>query len=621
MANLAGKVFEVQTSDGERWTAADVFESRSAAINQAEALLDTNQFHAVQVIADSDRAGTEIVFEKEADVKPDGKLISIVAIDEAAVCRELDDFYGFDSRRTVGRLMRQYLDEHGLTALELAYSTMHLRLLERNDTLFSQAVQKIAGLQATEMGEKPVDRADALYKAIAEIKDRAGAFDEADGFAAVIKDKGLADAVAQINLSVAKKDRVFMARFALARYLRSAVDWNAKLENLATQAVDGIEDPARVYLDEAFAEILDGSMALMELLGGQPDMGTASRAIARLAVGRCPIPKNPLGCIKAVNDVMARIDLPLTRGVLYDRVAREIASTRPLTREGKECDRHLFVTLLRDLIELAGLEGGPAIAEAVARRARIVLSSDEDLSLDDAVSRVLDLLPHRAVRLGFLLDLVVSPLGQENQGVIFGMLGRIVGQLSSITSFLPDGSSHEMLNDTLESLKGRLTAEGLPESWRKGISEALDHVAKRNAASAQMKTVKPYAFDEATQRIIAMNPESDSFKAGEVLFEEGEVGDRAYLIKSGEVEILYKVGNGERILARLGRGEIFGEMSVIDSQPRMASARVVEDTELAVITRENIEARLSRLENSDMVLRRMIDVFLSRLRGEARLHE
>jgi len=621
MANLAGKTFEVQTSDGERWTAADVFESRSAAIDQAEALLETNNYFAVQVVADSERAGTEIVFEKEADDKPDGKQLSISSIDEAAVCSELEDYYGFESRRTVGRLMRQYLDEYGLTALELVFNAARLSLLERNDTLFPQAVQKVAGLQASELDVKPADRAEALYSAVTEIKERAAEYEEADGFAEVIKDKGLADAVAQVDLSIAKKDRTFMARFALARYLSAAGDWNTKLELLVDLAVDGIDGAALNYLDEAFAEILDGTTGLMELLGGQPDMGTATRTIARLAVGRCPIPKNPLSCIEAVNGVMGRFNLPLTRRILHERVAAEVASTRALTREGKEQDRQLFVTLLRDLIELAGLEGGPKVAEAVTRRARIVLGTDEDLTLEDAVSRLLDLLPHRAVRLGFLLDLVVSPMGQENQGVIFGMLGRIVGQLSSISSFLPDGSSPELLQDTLDSLKGRLTAEGLPKSWREGISEALDHVAKRNASTIRDNKIKPYVLDEQTERILAMTPDTDAFKAGELLFEEGDVGDRAYLIKSGEVEILYKVGNEERVLARLGKGEIFGEMSVIDEQPRMASARVAEDTELAVITKENIESRLARLENSDMVMRRMIDVFLRRLRGEARLHE
>ena len=118
-----------------------------------------------------------------------------------------------------------------------------------------------------------------------------------------------------------------------------------------------------------------------------------------------------------------------------------------------------------------------------------------------------------------------------------------------------------------------------------------------------------------------MTPDHDAYAVGDTLFEEGEPGDQAYLVKSGEVEIVRKIGNEELVLARLGRGEIFGEMSLIDNQPRMATARISEEAELAVITRENIESRLDRVAQSDMVIRRLIDVFVTRIRGEARLHE
>jgi CRP/FNR family cyclic AMP-dependent transcriptional regulator len=130
-----------------------------------------------------------------------------------------------------------------------------------------------------------------------------------------------------------------------------------------------------------------------------------------------------------------------------------------------------------------------------------------------------------------------------------------------------------------------------------------------------------YKLDEETRRIIAMTPDQENVAKGQVLFEEGDTGDQAYLIKEGEIEIVRQIGNTEHILARLGRGDIFGEMALIDNQPRMATARVAADAELAIITRENIEARLNRLAQSDMVVRRLIDVFVTRIRGEARLHE
>jgi len=621
--NLAGKTFEVQTSDGERWLTAGVHPGRSQALEQAEELLGAGRWMGVRVIADSERAGTETVFEKMLDAAE--KPLQVVAIDSAAVCRTTDDLYGFEARRTVGRLMREYLDEYGLSALELAFDAMRLMLLERDERLFPQAVQRVAGLQAKELGVKPVERSEWLYAAVGEAKDHArdaAAGEAADAVAAIIAERGLAAGLAQVKTSVPGKERPRAIRFALARYLQGGGDWNAKLDRLAALGAEDPGDDARPYLDEALAEILDGAAAVTDLLGGQPDLGTANQALIRLAVGRCPIPPNPISCIEAVNSVFGRLKLPLSRAILYERVARELGSTRALTREGPDRDRDMFVTLMRDLVELAGLEGGPTVAQAVVRRARIVLGGDENLQLADGISRVLDLLPHRAVRLGFLLDLAVSDLGAENQTIVFGFVGRLVQQISSVTAFLPPGSSTEQLHATVESLKSRLTAEGLPESWRTGIAEALDSVSERGAAAAASGiAARSYATDEETRRIIAMNPDHENFAAGNMLFEEGDPGDQAYLIKSGEVEIVRKFGNEEMVLARLGRGEIFGEMSLIDNQPRMAGARIAEDAELAVITRENIESRLGRLAQSDMVIRRLIDVFVTRIRGEARLYE
>ena len=104
-------------------------------------------------------------------------------------------------------------------------------------------------------------------------------------------------------------------------------------------------------------------------------------------------------------------------------------------------------------------------------------------------------------------------------------------------------------------------------------------------------------------------------EAGDVLFDEGDAGDQAYLIKSGEVEIFKKINDEVVVLATISRGDILDEMSLIDNQPRMASARVVGEVALTLITREDLAARLDKLNESDKVLRRLIDVFVDRLRG------
>ena len=75
------------------------------------------------------------------------------------------------------------------------------------------------------------------------------------------------------------------------------------------------------------------------------------------------------------------------------------------------------------------------------------------------------------------------------------------------------------------------------------------------------------------------------------------------------------------MLATLDRGEIIGEMSLIDNSPRMASARALTDLKLSTITRDSLQGRLDRLEENDRVLRRLIAVLVSRIRGQAQSPE
>lgn len=623
MGNLAGKIFEVQISDGERWTVAGIHQARSAAIAEAEDMLSSRDILAVKVIAESERTGSsDVVFEKSND-KGFSKTITIVPILEASMCSALDDLYGFEARRTVGRLMRHYLDEHGLTVLELVFDSARLKMIERDDVLFPQAVQRVAGIQARALNIKPAARADQLYQLYGQLKDAAVKSAGVSRLHAMLKDRGLRELADHIERSVEENDRERTLSAVLAHHLGEAADWNRKLQALAVfgQEAD-LGEFAISHLDQVIAEILDGAAALKDLLGGQPDVAAAHRMIILLAAGRCPTPKNAITAIADVNDAIARLDLPLSRRVLYERIAVELGGTGQLTRDDKKAERAAFVGLVRELTETAGLAGGPKVSEAVTRRARMVLSQDvDDLSLDDGLSRVIDLLPHRAARLGFLLDVAVSGLGQRYQQNVQTALARVLEQMTSLASFVPKNCGPEMLQSAIAAIKVRLSAEGLPESWRRAISEALDGVMTKSEKAPDDPFSDVYEVDEETLEMISAPLDKNKIAAGAVIFEEGDPGDIAYLIQSGSVEIVRKLGNGEEILATVGRGEIIGEMALIDRQPRMATARVVEEAELTVISAENMRARLKRLAGSDKVLRRLIDVFVGRLRGEARLAE
>ena len=82
---------------------------------------------------------------------------------------------------------------------------------------------------------------------------------------------------------------------------------------------------------------------------------------------------------------------------------------------------------------------------------------------------------------------------------------------------------------------------------------------------------------------IAEIAEEQPFAAGEPVFAEGEPGDALYLVVEGVV----RVHRGARHLAQLGVRDVFGEMAVLDSQPRSASVTVLKDAVLLKIGRED----------------------------------
>jgi CRP/FNR family transcriptional regulator, cyclic AMP receptor protein len=76
------------------------------------------------------------------------------------------------------------------------------------------------------------------------------------------------------------------------------------------------------------------------------------------------------------------------------------------------------------------------------------------------------------------------------------------------------------------------------------------------------------------------NIETRFFKAGTTIFREGEEAHELFVIKSGEVRI--QIGN--RTVSELSADHIFGEMALIDNQPRSASAIAVTDVELVPVS-------------------------------------
>ena len=124
-----------------------------------------------------------------------------------------------------------------------------------------------------------------------------------------------------------------------------------------------------------------------------------------------------------------------------------------------------------------------------------------------------------------------------------------------------------------------------------------------------------WAFSDLPQT--PLNTFKDSFerlfaKAGEELFREGDPGDTAYIVDSGVVRVSRKSPFGEELtLAHLTRGDLFGELALVDDAPRSATVTAVTECEIITLRREVF---MTELYAEPERIQELLKVFSHRLR-------
>ena len=106
--------------------------------------------------------------------------------------------------------------------------------------------------------------------------------------------------------------------------------------------------------------------------------------------------------------------------------------------------------------------------------------------------------------------------------------------------------------------------------------------------------------------------EKKMMNGGRYVFREHEAGDMAFVVESGEVEIVKANDAGDiTVLATVGRGGMFGEMALIDDKPRMASARCKGDVSLIVVSRDMFK---KKLEGTDRFIKALLNILSDHIR-------
>ena len=86
------------------------------------------------------------------------------------------------------------------------------------------------------------------------------------------------------------------------------------------------------------------------------------------------------------------------------------------------------------------------------------------------------------------------------------------------------------------------------------------------------------------------------YDPGDQIFKEGDEGRLAYVVEEGEVEIFMIIDDHEQVIGTVGKDGIFGEMALIDNQPRMAAARALTSTTIICVTRQMFDEKVNHAD-------------------------
>jgi hypothetical protein len=477
MSQVHYEIFrQVGASGG--WALIEALEDRQAAIDRARLMLEEGHATAVRVVKETLLSGSNdyvslVVFEDgKIQVKKKGKKVE--DLDSPVPCFKPDDFYTYHARHTLSRLIGDWLARQRMTATELLHSASALEKFEATGTTFQHAIQKVAVAQAADsnfpvaqivkqLNELSTTAIHRVYK-----DERRGLFPivEAGKFGPLAEKHG------------SDTDGRYILNGVLAKHLAQAASWDAKLQLLLKLMAElPAEGPGRVLLlsciDGMVAEMLNGSAALADLLGHNPDLGHALLNLIELFLGtEVHLAEGAGGGINELARFFAKDDLPESRTAIATRILLELKGLKRLCPSSLEEEFKMLRRLANQLVRGQGryLSHEDLIGAFTERSKRLV--THEPLLQFMASAKAPD------EKIERLLTVEENIIGAENKRTLSTFMMPIITSRSFEDELCAGGTVLQRLKRTAE-LQERVLRSGFQDVQKNQIAVALDGVAQR----------------------------------------------------------------------------------------------------------------------------------------------
>ena len=482
--------FEIQTLRDGRWITEELKDSETVALATAKALFGKSQCGGVKVVRNWQRADgqvTETVIHTETRNVEAPTIVSPVRIEEAPVCRQTSQYYQPDSRATINRLFRKYIEKIFVTPTELIHNYRALKKVQEVDSLFPSAVDMVATLQARASGDDSKARKDEIYKAVALMTQRARKAEEKPELPKLKKDSDFQAILDKIVKITSPKEANYFAMVVLSRDLVEQHSWLGKLERLTTLARPTLSPDAMHLLDGVFADLLGVPAAIQDILGFQSNLGKALCALADLYEGRfAPTQSDAREQIDILNPLLAEGKLPETQSVILDRLNRQLASPQALSKNDPSLEADVFAEVLNRLFRAGVILGGVPTSAALTRRKALQQEAGGLTGLRQGMLDMLKALPDIPHRLTYLLSLSESDLGQDLMTSITSALNKIIC-VDSIEHLAPGPlTAKEKMLRLTEYFEKISACQGLQDSNKRSLTNEIDDLLVKFIVRAQI---------------------------------------------------------------------------------------------------------------------------------------
>ncbi len=180
-----------------------------------------------------------------------------------------------------------------------------------------------------------------------------------------------------------------------------------------------------------------------------------------------------------------------------------------------------------------------------------------------------------------IVNEALSSLDKDSRDAIFTRVKEDIAEHSLIWVDSQDGGEEEdRFQKVFAAESGRIVPLGEAAPVEQTAVAETPEEAEPAAATGLGAEVEVLAkiplfagMDRSKLKFLAFTSERLSFDAGEIVFRQGEVGDKAYIIVEGTAEVVLEADAGDKRLAMIGKNELFGELALLCDAPRTATVR------------------------------------------------